>query len=181
MTPTRKRRLIAVLLILAGISVASGIAFWSLQQNLLYFQSPSEVAELGMPAGRQFRLGGLVETGSTQRHESGLSVHFTVTDGLKSIPVSYEGILPDLFREGQGVIARGELSADGSFHASEVLAKHDENYMPPEVADALEKAGHPGPEKADPEKTYPEKTYPEKAYPENTYTEKANSGKTNGD
>lgn len=147
MTPTRKRRLIAVLLIVAGISIAGGITFWSLQQNLLYFQSPSEVAELGMPAGRQFRLGGLVETGSTQRDPSGLRVTFTVTDGLKSMPVSYEGILPDLFREGQGVIARGELDDAGQFHASEVLAKHDENYMPPEVADALKKAGHPGPAK----------------------------------
>jgi cytochrome c-type biogenesis protein CcmE len=98
MTPTRKRRLLAVLLILAGISIAAGIAFWSLQQNLLYFQSPSEVAELDMPPGRQFRLGGLVETGSTQRDATGLTVHFTVTDGKQSIPVSYEGILPDLFR-----------------------------------------------------------------------------------
>jgi cytochrome c-type biogenesis protein CcmE len=133
-----------VLLILAGISIAGGIAFWSLQQNLLYFQSPSEVAGLNMPEGRQFRLGGLVETGSTQRDPAGLIVHFTVTDGLKSIPVSYEGILPDLFREGQGVIARGELDSAGRFHATEVLAKHDENYMPPEVAEALEKAGHPG-------------------------------------
>jgi len=147
MTPTRKRRLLAVLLILAGISVAGGIGFWSLQQNLLYFQSPSEVAELGMPPGRQFRLGGLVETGSTQRDPSGLTVNFTVTDGLKSMPVSYEGILPDLFREGQGVIARGELDAAGHFHASEVLAKHDENYMPPEVAEALRKTGHPLPAK----------------------------------
>lgn len=144
MTPTRKRRLIVVLLILTGISIAGGITFWSLQQNLLYFQSPSEVAELGMPAGRQFRLGGLVETGSTLRDPAGLSVTFTVTDGLKSIPVTYVGILPDLFREGQGVIARGELDSSGNFHASEVLAKHDENYMPPEVAEALEKAGHPG-------------------------------------
>ena len=149
MTPTRKRRLIAVVLILAGLAVASTIAFWSLQQNLLYFQSPSEVAELGMPAGRQFRLGGLVETGSTQRDPQGLTVQFVVTDGLQSIPVSYEGILPDLFREGQGVIARGELDGSGTFRASEVLAKHDENYMPPEVADALEKAGHPGATKTD--------------------------------
>lgn len=144
MTPTRKRRLIVVLLILAGVSVAGGIAFWSLQQNLLYFQSPSEVAAMNMPAGRQFRLGGLVEAGSTQRDPGGLVVQFVVTDGLHSIPVSYEGILPDLFREGQGVIARGKLDDSGGFHASEVLAKHDENYMPPEVAEALEKAGHPG-------------------------------------
>jgi cytochrome c-type biogenesis protein CcmE len=148
MTPTRKRRLIAISLILVGIGLASGIAFWSLQQNLLYFQSPSEVAELGMPAGRQFRLGGLVEGGSTERDSGGLLVKFVVTDGLKSIPVSYEGILPDLFREGQGVIARGELDENGTFRAQEVLAKHDENYMPPEVADALEKAGHPGAKKS---------------------------------
>jgi cytochrome c-type biogenesis protein CcmE len=147
MTPTRKRRLIAFSLILVGIGLASGIAFWSLQQNLLYFQSPSEVAELDMPTGRQFRLGGLVESGSTARDTSGLTVRFTVTDGLKSIPVSYEGILPDLFREGQGVIARGALDESGTFVAREVLAKHDENYMPPEVADALEKAGHPGAKK----------------------------------
>jgi cytochrome c-type biogenesis protein CcmE len=144
MTPTRKRRLIIVLLILAGVGIAGGIAFWSLQQNLLYFQSPSEVAALNMPAGRQFRLGGLVETGSTQRDPGGLIVQFVVTDGQHSIPVSYEGILPDLFREGQGVIARGKLDDSGNFNATEVLAKHDENYMPPEVAEALEKAGHPG-------------------------------------
>jgi cytochrome c-type biogenesis protein CcmE len=143
MTPTRKRRLIAVLLILAGVGIASTVAFYSLQQNLLYFQSPSEIAEQAMPAGRQFRLGGLVKTGSVERAEDGLAVDFTVTDGLEEISVRYVGILPDLFREGQGVIARGALNESGLFQASEVLAKHDENYMPPEVADALEKAGHP--------------------------------------
>ncbi len=143
MTPTRKRRLVAVLLILAGVGIAAAITFYSLQQNLLYFQSPSEVAEVGMPAGRQFRLGGLVKTGSTEREPDGLGVRFTVTDGLADIDVRYVGILPDLFREGQGVITRGVLSDTGLFEATEVLAKHDENYMPPEVADALEKAGHP--------------------------------------
>jgi len=143
MTPSRKRRLIALLLILAGVGVAGTIAFYSLQQNLLYFQSPSEVAELGMPAGRQFRLGGLVENGSLVRDADGLGVQFTVTDGLEEITVAYVGILPDLFREGQGVIARGSLNESGLFQADEVLAKHDENYMPPEVADALEKSGHP--------------------------------------
>jgi len=142
MTPTRKRRLIAALLILAGVGVASTIAFYSLQQNLLYFQSPSEIAEQAMPVGRQFRLGGLVEKGSVQRAADGLAVQFTVTDGAKEIQVHYVGILPDLFSEGKGVIARGALNESGMFQASEVLAKHDENYMPPEVADALEKAGH---------------------------------------
>lgn len=143
MTPTRKRRLIAAILILAGVGVASTIAFYSLQQNLLYFQSPTEVAEQAMPAGRQFRLGGLVKTGSVERSEDGLEMQFTITDGREEMNVHYVGILPDLFREGKGVIARGALNESGLFQASEVLAKHDENYMPPEVADALEKGGHP--------------------------------------
>ena len=142
MTPTRKRRLIAVLLILAGVGIASTIAFYSLQENLLYFQSPSEVAEQAMPAGRQFRLGGLVKPGTVNRTNDGLTTKFVVTDGPAELEVQYVGILPDLFREGQGVIARGALNAQGSFDATEVLAKHDENYMPPEVADALEKTGH---------------------------------------
>ena len=142
MTPTRKRRLIAVLLILAGVSIASTIAFYSLQENLLYFQSPSEVAEQAMPAGRQFRLGGLVKPGTVNRTGDGLTTRFVVTDGPEELQVQYVGILPDLFREGQGVIARGALNGQGTFDATEVLAKHDENYMPPEVADALEKTGH---------------------------------------
>ena len=107
MTPTRKRRLTAALLILAGVGVASTIAFYSLQQNLLYFQSPSEIAAQAMPPGRQFRLGGLVEEGSLQRDPDGLAVQFTVTDGAEEIRVNYVGILPDLFSEGKGVIARG--------------------------------------------------------------------------
>lgn len=142
MTPTRKRRLIATLLILAGVGVAATIAFYSLQQNLLYFQSPSEIAEIAMPPGRQFRLGGLVKPGTVDRARDGLSTHFIVTDGPAEIVVQYVGTLPDLFREGQGVIARGALNEEGMFMATEVLAKHDENYMPPEVADALEKTGH---------------------------------------
>ena len=142
MTPTRKRRLIAVLLILAGVGIASAIAFNSLQQNLLYFQSPSQLALQPIPPGRQFRLGGLVKPGTVSREGDGLATRFVVTDGPKEITVEYVGILPDLFREGQGVIARGELDAAGLFVASEVLAKHDENYMPPEVAEALEESGH---------------------------------------
>ena len=144
MTPTRKRRLIAVLLILAGVGVSSTIAFYSLQENLLYFQSPSELAQQPIPPGRQFRLGGLVKPGSVARDEGGLATRFVITDGPEEMTVEYVGILPDLFREGQGVIARGELTSGGLFEAREVLAKHDENYMPPEVADALEKTGaHP--------------------------------------
>ena len=141
MTPTRKRRLIAVLLILAGVSVAAVVASVSLQQNLLYFQSPSDLAMQPIPPGRQFRLGGLVKPGSIERVGESLATRFVVTDG-KEVSVEYVGILPDLFREGQGVIARGTLNENGLFEASEVLAKHDENYMPPEVADALEKSGH---------------------------------------
>jgi cytochrome c-type biogenesis protein CcmE len=141
-TPTRKRRLIAVLLILVGVGIAATIAFYSLQQNLLYFQSPSELAQQQMPAGRQFRLGGLVKPGSVERAADGLATRFVVTDGPEELVVEFDGILPDLFREGQGVIARGALDDKGLFVASEVLAKHDENYMPPEVAEALEKSGH---------------------------------------
>jgi cytochrome c-type biogenesis protein CcmE len=141
-TPTRKRRLIALVLILAGVGVAAAITFKSLQQNMLYFQSPSDLAAQPIPPGRQFRLGGLVKPGSVQRESDGLAIHFVVTDGPQEVNVEYEGILPDLFREGQGVIARGALNGSGQFEATEVLAKHDENYMPPEVADALEKSGH---------------------------------------
>ena len=142
MTPTRKRRLIALLLIMGGVGVASTIAFYSLQENLLYFQSPSELAQQPIPPGRQFRLGGLVKPGSVARQGDGLATRFVVTDGPEEVTVEYVGILPDLFREGQGVIARGSLDGSGMFAASEVLAKHDENYMPPEVADALEESGH---------------------------------------
>ena len=142
MTPTRKRRLIAVVLILAGVGVASTVAFYSLQENLLYFQSPSDLSMQPTPPGRQFRLGGLVKPGSVTRPGDGLATRFVVTDGPKEVTVEYVGILPDLFREGQGVIARGAIDEGGLFTASEVLAKHDENYMPPEVAEALENSGY---------------------------------------
>jgi len=129
-------------LILAGVGIASAVAFYSLQQNLLYFQSPSDLAQQPIPPGRQFRLGGLVKPGTVDRVEDSLATRFVVTDGPMEVTVEYVGILPDLFREGQGVIARGALGENGVFAASEVLAKHDENYMPPEVADALEATGH---------------------------------------
>lgn len=142
MTPTRKRRLIAVIVIILGIGTAAVVAMKSLNENLLFFVSPTDVEEQAMPAGKRFRLGGLVQEGSLSRASDSLAIKFIVTDGAHSVEVQYDGILPDLFREGQGIIAIGELTPNGHFEASEVLAKHDEKYMPPEVADALEKAGH---------------------------------------
>ncbi|MEJ2533978.1 MAG: cytochrome c maturation protein CcmE [Gammaproteobacteria bacterium] len=142
MHPTRKRRLIGVLVIIIGVGAAAGITTWSLNQNMLFFVSPSDVAQQDIPPGRSFRLGGLVMPGTVKRAEDGLQVEFMVTDGPASVPVRFDGILPDLFREGQGIIARGAFDENRHFTATEVLAKHDENYMPPEVADALEKTGH---------------------------------------
>ena len=142
MTPTRKRRLIGVLVIILGVSTAAVVAMQALNENMLFFVSPTDVEEQNLPAGKRFRLGGLVADGSVSRASDSLAVTFVVTDGAQSVNVSFDGILPDLFREGQGIIAIGELAPDGHFEADEVLAKHDENYMPPEVADALEKAGH---------------------------------------
>jgi cytochrome c-type biogenesis protein CcmE len=110
---------------------------------MLFFVSPTDVRDQALPAGKRFRLGGLVAPGSVSRAEDSLAVQFVVSDGAASVDVRFDGILPDLFREGQGIIAIGALSTNGRFEATEVLAKHDENYMPPEVADALEKAGHP--------------------------------------
>jgi len=142
MTPTRKRRLIGVIVIIFGVSVAAIVAMKALNENMLFFVSPTDVEEQALPAGKRFRLGGLVQDGSVSRASDSLAVAFIVTDGAHAVDVRFDGILPDLFREGQGIIAIGELSTDGHFEAAEVLAKHDENYMPPEVADALEKAGH---------------------------------------
>lgn len=146
MTPTRKRRLVAVLVIVTGVGLAAVVAIRALNENMLFFVSPTDVKEQNLPAGKRFRLGGLVENGSLSRVNDSLMVGFDVTDGAASVAVVFDGILPDLFREGQGIIAIGELTPDGHFEASEVLAKHDENYMPPEVADALDRAGHPGAE-----------------------------------
>jgi len=142
MTPTRKRRLIGVLVIVIGVGIAAVVAIKSLNENMLFFVSPTDVKEQSLPAGKRFRLGGLVENGSVSRASDSLAVTFVVTDGPASVDVRFDGILPDLFREGQGIIAIGELTPDGHFEAAEVLAKHDEKYMPPEVADALEKSGY---------------------------------------
>ena len=146
MTPTRKRRLIGVLVIVIGVGAAAVVAMKALNENMLFFVSPTDVKAQSLPPGKRFRLGGLVAGGSVSRAEDSLAVSFAVTDGAETVPVTFDGILPDLFREGLGIIAIGALQPDGHFEAAEVLAKHDENYMPPEVADALEKAGHVGTE-----------------------------------
>jgi cytochrome c-type biogenesis protein CcmE len=123
---------------LAALGIAATLVLNSLNSNMAFFYTPTQIAANEAPTGRSLRIGGLVEAGSVQR--KGVTVHFTVTDTAKSIPVVYTGILPDLFKEGKGVVAQGELDAKGVFQATEVLAKHDENYMPPEAADALKRA-----------------------------------------
>jgi cytochrome c-type biogenesis protein CcmE len=138
MTP-RRRRMVLVGLILLGVSAAAAFALTAFQDNLLYYYPPSDIAAGKAPTGRVFRLGGMVEEGSVKRESGSMEVRFVVTDFQKDVTVSYSGVLPDLFRDGQGVIARGQLNADGVFVAQEVLAKHDENYMPPEVAESLRK------------------------------------------
>jgi cytochrome c-type biogenesis protein CcmE len=129
--------MVTVVAILAGVGVATAFALQAFQKNLLYYYSPSQIQAGEAPDARVFRVGGLVENGSLQREPGSLEVRFTLTDYAHEVGVSYTGVLPDLFREGQGVIARGKLRPDGTFVAEEVLAKHDENYMPPEVKDSL--------------------------------------------
>jgi len=126
-----------VAIVLTGVALAVGLALQAFEENLLFFYSPTQVLAGEPPDGAKFRLGGLVMAGSMHREPGDLTVNFEVTDNQNTMVVSYEGVLPDLFREGQGVIAHGRLQPDGSFRAEEVLAKHDENYMPPEVAEAL--------------------------------------------
>jgi cytochrome c-type biogenesis protein CcmE len=136
MTPRRKR-LFAVTAIVGGVAAAATLAMLAFEDNLLYFYNPTQVHAGEAPTDRMFRIGGMVTEGSVQRTEGTLKIRFVVTDYKESIPVNYEGLLPDLFREGQGVIAHGRLTDTGEFVANEVLAKHDENYMPPEVAESL--------------------------------------------
>ena len=136
----RHKRFALVATGLAAVAVAVVLILNAFRSNLVFFYSPSQIASKEAPQGHTFRLGGLVETGSVQRQADGVTVRFVVTDTAHSIPVTYRGILPDLFKEGKGVVAQGELGADGVFRAREVLAKHDENYMPPEAADAVQRA-----------------------------------------
>ena len=125
---------------LAVLGIAAALVLNAFQSNLVFFFSPSQVVAKEAPAERAFRIGGMVEKGSLRRQGDGLTVNFNVTDTAKTIPVVFTGILPDLFKEGKGVVAQGKLGSDGVFHASDVLAKHDENYMPPEAGHAIEQA-----------------------------------------
>jgi len=137
---TRKQqRLVLVLVVVALLSLASGLVLYAFKDSVAYFKSPSDIAAGTVPAGSRLRLGGLVETGSVKK--DGSHVEFRVTDLTHTVTVRFTGILPDLFREGQGVVSEGTLAADGVFMASEVLAKHDEKYLPPDVAEALKKSG----------------------------------------
>ncbi len=141
MTPARKKRLALILLMVAGVAIGLGFALKSLNENIMFFFTPSEVAEGRAPQNKLFRMGGMVVEGSVSRPGEGLTVQFDLTDNAREVTVRYTGILPDLFREGQGIIANGRIGDDGAFIAQEVLAKHDENYMPPEVAAAMKNVG----------------------------------------
>ena len=136
----RHKRIGMIVVGLAGITVAAILAGKAFNNNLVFFFSPTQVAAKEAPVNRTFRIGGLVEEGTLKRDNDGLTVRFTVTDTVASIPVVYKGILPDLFKEGRGCVAQGHLSSDGVFQAEQVLAKHDENYMPPEAGQAIDKA-----------------------------------------
>ncbi|MDH3693167.1 MAG: cytochrome c maturation protein CcmE [Gammaproteobacteria bacterium] len=140
MTPRRKQRLILVSLLVAGIGIAVTLTLLALNENINLFFSPSQVVKGEAPGNTSFRLGGMVVDGSVERPGDGLTVQFELTDTANAVAVKYTGILPDLFREGQGIVAQGKLVEEGVFMAEEVLAKHDENYMPPEVNDAIAKA-----------------------------------------
>lgn len=137
MKPRHKRAAI-IIGVLAAVGVAVALVLNAFNSNLVFFYTPTQIASNEAPQGRTFRIGGMVQEGSVSRN--GVTVHFNVTDTAKTVPVRYDGILPDLFKEGKGVVAQGQLGNDGIFTAREVLAKHDENYMPPEAAEALKQA-----------------------------------------
>ena len=139
MTPRRKR-MIAVGVLLTGMAITAVLLISAFRQNLLYFYTPTQIANGEAAIDKGIRIGGLVKDGSLQRTEGTLEISFLVTDKVNEIPVKYSGILPDLFREGQGIVARGKMDENGVFVAEEILAKHDENYMPPEAQDALDAA-----------------------------------------
>lgn len=136
----RHQRLIGLAVVLVGVGLGATFLLRAMNENILFYYSPSQVVAGEPPEGRRFRVGGLVVNGSVQRTPGDMQVRFVLTDNAKTVPVVYSGILPDLFREGQGIIAHGELSGGGVFTADEVLAKHDENYMPPEVEESLKQA-----------------------------------------
>ncbi|BCD87860.1 cytochrome c-type biogenesis protein CcmE [Pseudomonas solani] len=147
MNPIRKKRLFIILAILAGVGIAVALALSALQQNINLFYTPTQIANGEAPKYTRIRAGGMVRDGSVQRSQDSLEVQFVVTDFAKDVTIRYHGILPDLFREGQGIVALGKLDADGVLVADEVLAKHDEKYMPPEVTKALKESGQMAPAK----------------------------------
>jgi cytochrome c-type biogenesis protein CcmE len=138
----RHKRIGIILVGLAGLGIATYLVASAFRQNLVFFFSPTQVVAKEAPVDRTFRVGGLVQNGTLKREPDGLTVRFTVTDTASSIPVVYKGILPDLFKEGRGCVAQGRIGADGVFQAEQVLAKHDENYMPPEAGAAIDAAKH---------------------------------------
>lgn len=144
MRPQRKKKLLLIVFLVAGVSAAVGLLMYSLSQNINLFMTPTQIADGEVPVGKTIRAGGLVVSGSVERSDTGLGASFLISDGQAEVKVIYEGILPDLFREGQGIVALGHVNENKEFIASEVLAKHDENYMPPEVQDALNKAHQDG-------------------------------------
>lgn len=137
----RQKRFMFIIVAVVALGAAVGLVLYALKDNVSLFFTPTQVYNKEAPQGRNFRVGGLVEEGSVKRQSDGVTVHFNITDGAKTITVIYKGILPDLFKEGKGVVAQGKVHSDNIFHAEEVLAKHDENYMPPEAAEALKQAG----------------------------------------
>ncbi|MEH6472253.1 MAG: cytochrome c maturation protein CcmE [Halopseudomonas sp.] len=141
MTPKRKKRMAFVIAVVAGVSIAVGLSLYGLNQNINLFFSPTQIANGEAPVGQRIRAGGMVVDGSVNRDQQTLKVRFGLTDYESKVTVEFTGILPDLFREGQGIVAQGAMNAEGVFEASEVLAKHDETYMPPEVKYALDAAG----------------------------------------
>ena len=146
MNPLRKKRLLIIVGVLAGVGLAVGLALSALQENINLFYTPTQIANGEAPHGKRIRAGGMVVKGSLQRSADSLDVRFIVTDFDKSVPITYRGILPDLFREGQGIVALGEINDQGVVVADQVLAKHDEKYMPPEVTKALKDSGQAGPQ-----------------------------------
>lgn len=141
MNPKRKKKLVLLSSMVAAVAVAVGLVLFALSENINLFYTPTQIAEGEAPVGQRIRAGGMVVEGSVKRAPDSLDVEFAVTDYSHEVVVKYSGILPDLFREGQGIVTMGSMNADGQFEASEVLAKHDENYMPPEVEAALKASG----------------------------------------
>lgn len=136
----RHKRLAFIVAGLSGLGIAAALVLSAFQSNLVFFFSPTQVAAKQAPVGRTFRVGGLVEQGTLKRDNDGLTARFTITDTAKTIPVVYKGILPDLFKEGRGCVAQGHVGSDGVFYADQILAKHDENYMPPQAGQAIDEA-----------------------------------------